>query len=55
MTHSYRKLSANKLKPFGSLQQEKYHSRMDNVSMTAIGLCLKKMRMRKAMTDPHDD
>jgi hypothetical protein len=42
MTHSYTKLSASKLKPFGSFEKEKEHSRMDDVSMTAIGLCLKK-------------
>jgi hypothetical protein len=42
MTHSYVKLSVKEPRPFGYPQKEKEHCRMDDVSMTTIGLRINK-------------
>jgi hypothetical protein len=42
ITHSYGKLSVKEPRPFGKPQRKKEHCRMDDVSVTAIGLCINK-------------
>jgi hypothetical protein len=43
ITYSYVKLSVKKPQPFGETAKgKKEHCRMDDVSVTAIGLCINK-------------
>jgi hypothetical protein len=42
MTHSYVELSVKEPQTFGPLQREKENCRMDDVSMTTVGLCINK-------------
>jgi hypothetical protein len=42
MTYSYVELSVKESQPSGPLQRKKEHCRMDDVSVTTIGLCIDK-------------